>query len=301
MYNAPVCVLFAGVPCLSGGYVLPHPATFLPANFLPGRVHPTFARMMPDTVTLLSLCFFSFLAGFIDSIVGGGGLVQTPALLFSLPQYPIPTLLGTAKIPSAAGTLLGAVQFSRRVAIRWALLLPMAAVAFLAALAGSWVLTRVPNTFMRPLALVILIGVFLYTLLKRDFGQHTERTLTRTQQQLRMMLLGGVIGFYDGFFGPGTGSFLVLGLVGLVGFDFLRASAHAKWVNVATNGASLLFFAGRGTLLFAVAIPMAVANLLGAFVGVRLALLKGNGFIRVFFLGVIAATILRFAWDLWRG
>ena len=126
--------------------------------------------MTPDTITLLTLCFFSFLAGFIDSIVGGGGLVQTPAILFSLPQYPIPTLLGTTKIPSVAGTLLGAVQFSRRVVIQWSLLLPMAVTAFVAALTGSWTLTHVPNTFMRPLALVILIGVFVYTLLKPDFG-----------------------------------------------------------------------------------------------------------------------------------
>lgn len=255
--------------------------------------------MTPDIGTLLTLCFSSFLAGFIDSIVGGGGLVQTPALLFTLPQYPVPTVLGTAKFPSLVGTLLGAVQFSRRVVIQWPLLLPMAAVAFGAALTGSWTLTRVPNTFMRPFALVILIAVFIYTLLKRDFGQHVERTITHRQQLIRMLLMALVIGFYDGFFGPGTGSFFVLGLVGLVGFDFLRASAHAKWVNVATNAASLLFFAGKGMVLFAVAIPMAVANLLGAFLGVRLALLKGNGFIRVFFLGVIAATILRFAWDLW--
>jgi hypothetical protein len=152
---------------------------------------------------------------------------------------------------------------------------------------------------MRPLALVILIGVFVYTLLKPDFGQHVERTISRRQQLIRVVLMALIIGFYDGFFGPGTGSFLVLGMVSLLGFDFLRASAHAKWVNVATNAASLLFFASRGSILFAVAIPMALANLLGAFIGVRLALLKGNSFIRVFFLCVIAATILRFAYDLW--
>ncbi len=251
-----------------------------------------------DLTTIFTLCCFSFLAGFIDSIVGGGGLVQTPALLFSLPQFPVPTVLGTAKFPSLVGTLLGAVQFSRRVAIQWRLLLPMAGVAFLAALSGSWTLTHVSNTFMRPLALVILLAVFVYTLLKPDFGAHVERSLTHRQQLVRMVLMAAVIGFYDGFFGPGTGSFFVLGLVGLVGFDFLRASAHAKWVNVATNLASLLFFGSRGTVLFAVAVPMAVANLAGAYFGVRLALLKGNGFIRVFFLSVIAATIVRFAWDL---
>ncbi|MBO0948576.1 sulfite exporter TauE/SafE family protein [Fibrella forsythiae] len=249
-------------------------------------------------LTLLTLCFFSFLAGFIDSIVGGGGLVQTPAILFSLPQFPIPVLLGTTKVPSAVGTLLSAVQYSRRVSIQWSLLVPMAIMAFAAALTGSWTLTHVPNTFMRPLALVILVVMFIYTLLKPDFGQHIARIISRRQQVIRMIAMALVIGFYDGFFGPGTGSFLVLGLVSLLGFDFLRASAHAKWVNLATNMASLTFFASKGMVLFSVALPMALANLAGSFVGVRLALLKGNSFIRVFFLCVIAATILRFAFDL---
>ncbi|RYF65287.1 MAG: sulfite exporter TauE/SafE family protein, partial [Cytophagaceae bacterium] len=224
---------------------------------------------MPDTSTLLTLCFFSFLAGFIDSIVGGGGLVQTPAILFSLPQFPIPVLLGTTKIPSAVGTLLSAVQYSRRVSIQWSLLVPMAIMAFAAALTGSWTLTHVPNTFMRPLALVILIAIFVYTLLKPDFGQHVERTISRRQQLIRMLSMALIIGFYDGFFGPGTGSFLVLGLVSLLGFDFLRASAHAKWVNLATNAASLLFFVSKGMVLFSIAIPMAIANLAGSFIGVR--------------------------------
>ncbi|MBO0938847.1 TSUP family transporter [Fibrella sp. HMF5335] len=255
---------------------------------------------MPDLSTLLTICACSFLAGFIDSIVGGGGLIQTPALLINLPTYPLPTLLGTSKFPSLAGTLVGAVQYTRRVVVQWKQLWPMAAVAFLASAAGSFTLTRVPNVFMKPLALLILIGVFIYTLLNRNFGQQVVIQLTDRQLRTRMLALGGVLGFYDGFFGPGTGSFLVLGFVGWLGFDFLRASAHAKWVNVATNLASLLFFASNGHILYAVALPMAVANLSGATLGVRLALLRGNGFIRVFFLCVIAATILRFSYDVWR-
>jgi uncharacterized membrane protein YfcA len=115
-----------------------------------------------------------------------------------------------------------------------------------------------------------------------------------------MWLMGAIVGFYDGFFGPGTGSFLVLGFIALIGFDFLKASAHAKLVNASTNLASLLFFVNKGVILYSIAVPMAVANLTGAFLGARLAILKGNSFIRVFFLIVIAATILRFAWDLWR-
>ncbi len=248
--------------------------------------------------TLLLLCSFSFVAGFVDAIIGGGGLIQTPAMLFILPQYPVPTLIGTTKIPSLAGSLMGAFQYSRRVAVAGRFIGPTMAIAFGASWLGSWTLTRVPNPFMKPLALVILTAVFLYTLAKKDFGQMPQRNVPAQQQRVRMWTMGAVVGFYDGFFGPGTGSFLVLGFIALIGFDFLRASAHAKLVNAATNLASVLFFVNKGGLLYAVALPMAVANLSGAFLGARLAILKGNRFIRVFFLLVIAATILRFGWDI---
>jgi uncharacterized membrane protein YfcA len=251
-----------------------------------------------DYSTILTLCSFSFLAGFIDAIIGGGGLIQTPAMLFTLPQYPVPTLIGTTKIPSLAGSLMGAFQYSRRVAVAGRFIGPMMAIAFGASWVGSWTLTRVPNSFMKPLALLILTAVFAYTLTKKDFGQVTQRIVTAQQQRVRMWAMGAIIGFYDGFFGPGTGSFLVLGFIALIGFDFLKASAHAKLVNASTNLASVFFFISKGVILYSAAVPMAVANLSGAFLGARLAILKGNHFIRVFFLFVIAATILRFAWDL---
>ncbi|GAB4034375.1 sulfite exporter TauE/SafE family protein [Spirosoma jeollabukense] len=251
-----------------------------------------------DYSTILTLCGFSLLAGFIDAIIGGGGLIQTPAILFTLPQYPVPTLIGSTKIPSLSGSLMGAFQYSRHVAVVGKFIAPMMAMAFSASWLGSWTLTRVPNSFMKPFALVILIAVFIYTLTKKDFGQATSQYVSARQQRIRMWAMGAGIGFYDGFFGPGTGSFLVLGFIALIGFDFLKASAHAKLVNAATNLASTLFFISEGKVLYAVAFPMAVANLSGAFLGARLAILKGNRFIRVFFLLVIATTILRFAWDL---
>lgn len=248
--------------------------------------------------TLITLCGFSFLAGFIDAIIGGGGLIQTPAILFTLPHYSVPTLIGTTKIPSLSGSLMGAWQYSRRVAVVGRFIAPMIGIAFGASWLGAWTLTQVPNSFMKPLALVILSVVFLYTLTKKDFGQVVQRIIPERQQRVRMVLMGAIVGFYDGFFGPGTGSFLVLGFIALIGFDFLKASAHAKLVNASTNLACTAFFAGKGLILYWVAFPMALANLSGAFLGARLAILKGNGFIRVFFLLVIAATILRFAWDL---
>jgi uncharacterized membrane protein YfcA len=251
-----------------------------------------------DLGTLLTLCSFAFLAGFVDAIIGGGGLIQTPALLFTLPQYPVPTLIGTTKIPSLGGSLMGAFQYSRRVAVAGRFIGPMMAIAFGASWLGSLALTRIPNTYMKPFALVILVAVFIYTLTKKDFGQMPHRDVPARQQRIRMWLMGAGLGFYDGFFGPGTGSFLVLGFIALVGFDFLKASAHAKLVNASTNLASVLFFINKGVILYGVALPMAVANLSGAFLGARLAILKGNQFIRVFFLLVIALTILRFGWDL---
>ena len=254
---------------------------------------------MPYT-EIATLCGFSFLAGFIDAIIGGGGLIQTPAILFTFPQYSIPTLIGTTKIPSLCGSTMGAFQYSRRVAVIGRFIGPMMGVAFGASWVGAWTLTRVPNSFMKPLALTILVAVFLYTLVKKEFGQATQRIISERQQRFRMGMMGLVIGFYDGFFGPGTGSFLVLGFISLIGFDFLKASAHAKLVNASTNLSCSLFFASKGLILYQLALPMAVANLSGAFLGARLAILKGNQFIRVFFLLVIAATILRFAWDLAR-
>ncbi|WP_420147064.1 sulfite exporter TauE/SafE family protein [Spirosoma sp.] len=251
-------------------------------------------------IEIITLCGFSFLAGFIDAIIGGGGLIQTPAILFTLPQYPIPTLLGTTKIPSLCGSLMGAFQYSRHIAILGRRIAPMMLIAFVASWLGSWTLTHVPNSFMKPLALAILVTVFVYTFMKKDFGQVTEQPISERQQKTRMWLMGAVIGFYDGFFGPGTGSFLVLGFIALIGFDFLKASAHAKLVNAATNLASVLFFTSKGYIVYTFALPMAIANLSGAFVGARLAILKGNQFIRVFFLLVISCTILRFALDLMR-
>ena len=151
---------------------------------------------------------------------------------------------------------------------------------------------------MKPFALVILVLVFVYTFFKKDFGNTNQQAIPFEKQLKFGLLMGVVIGFYDGFFGPGTGSFLVLGFISFIGFDFLKASAHAKIVNLSTNLASVLFFGFKGAILYSIAFPMAIANICGAFLGARLAILKGNQFIRVFFLFVIAATILRFGYDL---
>lgn len=246
---------------------------------------------------IIVVCLAALMAGFIDAIVGGGGLVQTPVLFMMFPQYPVATLLGTTKLPSFSGTTVSLVQFSRHVHIQWKLVTAVGAAAFCAALAGSTLATLVTNEFFKPVILVALVIVAIYTYTRRDFGQKIAVEITVQQSLIRGILSGLVIGFYDGFIGPGTGSFLVLVFVSLLGFDFLHASAHGKMVNLAANVASILYFGMHGHILYELAVPMAVCNMAGGFAGTRLALAKGNRFIRIFFLTIVCATILRFAYD----
>jgi len=173
----------------------------------------------------------------------------------------------------------------------------MAPLAMASAWMGSLLLTRVSNSFLKPVLLVVLIGVFVYTYFNKTFGIHIEKTHSRRRKIVYGVLISIVIGFYDGFIGPGTGSFLVLIFVGLLGFDFLRASAHAKFINLATNFGSILLFSTHGQIMYQIAIPMAVCNAVGGWFGSRLAMLKGNSFIRLFFLVVVSGTIIRFAYD----
>jgi uncharacterized membrane protein YfcA len=250
------------------------------------------------TREIIILCIAAFAAGFIDAIVGGGGLVQTPATLITLPQYPMASLLGTTKIPSLTGTSIAAFQYAFKVNIRWKLLAAMCSIALVAAYGGSLTVTLVSNAFIKPLFLITLIAVFIYTYTKKDFGLAAERSVSLKKQYSWGMTMALLIGFYDGFIGPGTGSFLILFFISMLGFDFLKASAHAKLVNVSTNIGSILFFSRSGHILYQYAIPMAVCNFTGAVIGARLAILKGNKFIRVFFLLVITVTIIRFGYDI---
>jgi uncharacterized protein len=249
------------------------------------------------TTELILLCLAAFAAGFIDAIVGGGGLIQTPAGLVLLPNLPVSTVIGTLKIPAFSGTALASVQYMQKVKIKWKLMTLMTLLAFCAAAGGSYLLSHVHNQFMKPILLVILVCVATYTYTKKDFGTHTEKDHSFGEQVSYSVLISLVIGFYDGFIGPGAGSFLVLAFITLLGFDFLKASAHAKLVNLSTNLGSILFFVGTGRILFAIAVPMAIANAIGGTLGARLAIVKGNKFIRVFFLIIIVGTILRFAYD----
>jgi hypothetical protein len=249
------------------------------------------------------LCGFAFLAGFIDAVVGGGGLIQLPALMLILPDRAatdVASLFGTNKLSSIFGTTSAAIQYSRRVAINWRSILPAAVSAFVFSYLGARAVAGINPSVLQPVILVLLVAVAAYTAWNKKLGDlhapaftaHTERTLG--------VLVGLAIGFYDGFFGPGTGSFLIFAFIGLFGFDFLSASASSKVINVATNLSAAIYFAATDHILYGFALPMAACNIAGAVLGARLAILRGNRFVRVLFLVVVGALIARLAWQMFK-
>lgn len=248
----------------------------------------------PATLTVLAA---AFVAGGVDAIVGGGGLVQLPALFSALPTELPATVLGTGKLAGVAGTASAAARYARNVAVPWRTLVPAAALAAFASLAGAIAVTHVAPRYFRPLVPVALLVVFVYTLAHRDLGRiHAPRVLDRRAAAAGAGLVAA-IGFYDGFFGPGTGTFLMLLFVRYYGFDFLNAAAAARLVNVATNSIALAWFGGHGHVLWPLGLAMALMNIVGAQLGARLALRRGVGFVRALFVAIVAALIAKTAWD----
>lgn len=246
---------------------------------------------------LLTVTLASLLAGFVDAVVGGGGLVLIPALFGVFPSAAPATLFGTNKGASIWGTAWATAQYARRVSLNWRALLPAAGLALIGSFAGAWTVTLVSPGGLRKALPLILLAVLIYTLARKDLGRsHTPR-FSGAKETLVAGAIGLVIGFYDGFFGPGTGSFFVFLFVRLLGYDFLHASATAKLMNTATNGAALLLFAFTGHVWWHIAAVMAVANVLGSLVGTRMALARGAGFVRGMFVFVVSALILKTGWD----
>ncbi|NLT51226.1 MAG: TSUP family transporter [Ignavibacteria bacterium] len=251
-----------------------------------------------NTLTVLTLIFFAFSAGFMDSIAGGGGLIQIPALLINLPFESVPTVLGTNKIASLSGTAVVACQYSKRVKYNYLLLFIISIIAFIASNLGVLTLSYIDSSRLKPLILIILIIVAFYTFIKKDFGLSDQKQVPLKKQIFLGSIIGFTVGFYDGFFGPGTGSFLMLGFVYFLGFDLLSASAYAKAVNCITNISALIVFIAQGNFLLGIAIIMAISNILGSLTGTKLAFIKGNKFIRIIFLIIVSFMILRYSYEI---
>lgn len=240
------------------------------------------------------------LAGFVDSIVGGGGLILAPALFASFPGAHPATLFGTNKGAAVWGTGVATWQYARRVELRWHAMLPAVVLTFAGAMAGAWTVTVLSPTFLRQLLPFVLFVVLIYTLLKKELGREHQPRFAGRVEAVAAGLLGLVIGFYDGFFGPGTGSFFVFLFVRWLGYDFLNASASAKLLNTTSNVAAVSLFAWKGHVWWHYALVLAAANVVGSLLGTRMALRHGAGFVRGVFLLVVSALIVKTGWDAWR-
>ncbi|MGC8990549.1 MAG: sulfite exporter TauE/SafE family protein [Verrucomicrobiia bacterium] len=246
------------------------------------------------------LCVFAFLAGLLDSMVGGGGLIQIPALFLFLPESDataVATVLGTNKLSSMCGTAMAAFQYSRRIDLHWQTIIPAAITAFLFSFFGALVVARLQPAMAKPFVLILLVAVAAYTFFHHDIGDRDMPGLKSRTATLFAVSLGAAIGFYDGFFGPGTGSFLIFCFVSIFGCKFIVASASAKFVNLATNLSAVAFFAATNHILYRYALPMGLCNIAGAVAGTHCAILKGNRFVRRLFLLTVTALILRYGWE----
>lgn len=239
----------------------------------------------------------AFLAGLVDAVVGGGGLIQIPVLFSVFPREVPATLLGTSKFAGIFGTATAAVNYARRVRVAWSAAAPAALAAFALSFAGAYTVTRVPADFVRLLLPFVLCAVAVYTFAKKDLGAVHAPLHSGSSERYFALLMGAAIGFYDGFFGPGTGSFLVFLFVRFFGFDFLGASAAAKVVNVACNLSALMWFGYSGHLLWQLGLMMAVCQIMGSIIGTKLAIKHGSAFVRKLFLVVVTLLIGKTAFD----
>ena len=248
--------------------------------------------------SILLLCCFAFMAGFIDAMVGGGGLIQLPAMFILQPQLGLAQTLATNKTASFAGTSVAAYRYIKRTQIDWSHLTPAIIAAFIGSFSAALLVSYIHKEQFMPFIICILSLVLLYTIFKKELGLHrVEKSLSPRQHYIYAILTGGILGMYEGLIGPGTGSFLIFAFIVLFGYDFLHASANAKIINLVASAGALFFFIFKGFVVWNIALPVAAANMTGGYVGSHVALKKGSAFIRVFFILVVAALILKLGFD----
>jgi uncharacterized membrane protein YfcA len=246
---------------------------------------------------LIFLALTSGFAGFVDAMAGGGGLIQLPALLIGLPNKELPLILGTNKVPSIFGTTAAARNYFKNIKPDIPLTISMMGPAFIGSITGAAFAATIPKDFFKPFIVFLLITVAIYTWRKPALGMNENLKFTHKKRLLIVALIGLLIGFYDGIFGPGTGTFLVFFLVSGIGYAFLKASATAKLVNIATNAGAILSFQLTGHIWWQLGLLLAFANVAGAVIGSRLAIKGGSPLVRKVFLAVIFLLIARVAWD----
>jgi uncharacterized membrane protein YfcA len=248
--------------------------------------------------SLLLLCFFAFLAGFVDAMVGGGGLIQLPAMFILQPQLALVQTLATNKTASFSGTLVATIRYIRRADIHWKRLRPFIVSALIASFSGALMVSYINKERFMPFIVLILLLVFIYTVIKKNLGlSRLNKNLSATKYIIYAAFTGLAIGFYDGIIGPGTGSFLIFAFIIVFGEDFLHASVNAKIINCVTNISALSFFLFKGAVVWSIAFPVALANMLGNYAGSHIALKKGSGFIRIFFIVVVFLLICKLGYD----
>ena len=238
-------------------------------------------------------------AGLVDAIVGGGGLITIPALFGLFPSATPATLLGTNKASAITGTAWATWQYAKQVRLPSRRLIGAFVATMIGSMSGAWLSTQIPAGQFRAVLPPVLTAVWLYTLWRKELGQTHLPHWTATTETAIATLIGATIGFYDGIFGPGTGSFFIFAMVRGLGWDFLHASAAAKRLNLATNAAALAWYIPHGHVAWALALPMALANMTGSNLGTRLALKHGTGFVRIVFLIVVGALICKTGYDAW--
>nr|WP_159614648.1 TSUP family transporter [Glutamicibacter sp. JC586] len=246
---------------------------------------------------LLLLLIAALGAGWIDAVVGGGGLIQLPALLLFPGITPVQAL-ATNKLGSIFGTATSAVTYYRRTSPDLRTAIPMALTALVGAFGGAGLATILPSQAIKPIIIAALIAVLLFTIFKPRAGELSRLRYVGRQHYVRALAIGVIIGGYDGMVGPGTGSFLIISMVTVLGYNFLQSSAKAKIVNLCTNLGALLLFVPTGHVLVGLGIAMGVMNMIGGYLGARMAISKGSGFIRIVFVVVVSALIIKLGSDM---
>lgn len=250
-------------------------------------------------MNLLLICIAGFIGAMIDAIVGGGGLVTIPALLAT--GMPTHLALGTNKFASSLGTISSAHHFFKSGEVNFKILKYLLPFSLIGSALGVYIVLLVNPDFLRVLIIFLVLIIGSYTFFKKELGLKNKFTGVTKKQLITAMIFALVIGFYNGFFGPGTGSFIIFGLIWIFGFDFKRASANAKFMNLTGNFTALILFMISGEVMYAYGIPMAIAMTIGGKIGASLAVKNGAKFIKPVFIIVSFSLVIKMLFDMFGG